>query len=72
MPNLDGKDVVKPTPFDAHEQNVRNSGEYQYQEFPKAVDHVPHPDPVAAAAGQLEPIVVTEEPAVAPDAEENA
>jgi len=58
MPNLDGTEKITPTPFDAHEQTVRNSDGYQYQEYPKAVDHVPHPDPVAAAAGQKEPVVV--------------
>lgn len=68
MPNLDGKDKVVPTPFDAHEQATRvehvptaadgpeptSAG----TEFPKAVDHVDHPDPAAAAAGHKEPIIV--------------
>ena len=64
---LDGKDVIKPTPFDAHEQATR--GEHiptgpdspdktDVQEYPKAVDHVDHPDPVAVAAGHQEPVVV--------------
>ena len=45
--NLDGKDVIKPTPFDAHEKIVRGhhthskdagyeSAKYEHQEFPKA------------------------------------
>jgi len=54
MANLDGKDVIQPTPFDAHEQIVRKSPEQKEPlEFPKAVDHVDHPSGV----GQ-EPIVV--------------
>lgn len=28
------------------------------EQYPKAVDHVDHPDPVAAAAGHQEPVVV--------------
>lgn len=42
---LDGKGNIKPTPFDAHEQSVRSSDpEKEPEEFPKAVDHVDHPD----------------------------
>ena len=46
MPNLDGKDVIKPTPFDAHEQTVRGThvpsgpdtpDPSTLQEFPKHV-----------------------------------
>jgi hypothetical protein len=62
MPNLDGKDPIQPTPFDAHEQATR--GEHvptgpespdktDVEEFPKAVDHVDHPSGV----GQ-EPVIV--------------
>jgi hypothetical protein len=69
MPNLDGKDPITPTPFDAHEQATRGThvpttadgpDPKPGAEFPKAVDHVDHPDPVAAAAGQKEPIVVND------------
>jgi hypothetical protein len=64
MANLDGKDPVKPTPFDAHEQATR--GEHvptgpdspdkdpeTVAEFPKAVDHVDHPSGVGK-----QPVVV--------------
>lgn len=52
--NLDGKDQIKPVPFDAHEQAQKEAAaEYEHQEYPKAVDHVPHP------SGQgLQPVVV--------------
>lgn len=36
---LDGKTPVTPTPFDAHDKVVRDSGQYAHQEFPKAVAH---------------------------------
>lgn len=46
---LDGTDVIKPTPFDAHEQVARASHEhtadglvakeYEHQEYPKAIAH---------------------------------
>ena len=78
MAPLDGKEPVKPVPFDAHEQIVRqphtHSLEDGYQpaepqdgpaEYPKAVDHYDHPDPVAAAAGHKEAVVVAD-----PQAEE--
>ena len=50
MPNLDGKDEIKPTPFDAHEKVVRNThnysrtegyapSEHEHREYPKAIDH---------------------------------
>lgn len=69
MPDLDGTDVIKPTPFDAHEQATRGThvpteidgpdvDPKSVQQYPKAVDHVDHPDPVAAAAGHKEPVVV--------------
>jgi len=61
---LDGKSVIKPTAFDAHEQATRgthvpttkNSPDLDprsIQEFPKAVDHVEHPSGVG-----LQPVVV--------------
>lgn len=66
--NLDGTVPVKPVPFDAHEQATRGTHvptsadgpepEVTGDEYPKAVDHVDHPDPVAAAAGHQEPILV--------------
>jgi hypothetical protein len=41
MPELDGtathKDFV--TPFDAHDKVLRDSGDYEYQEYPKAIAH---------------------------------
>ena len=57
MPNLDGKDPVTPTPFDAHEQATRGTHVpteidspdpdlSKIQEYPKAVDHVDHPSGV--------------------------
>lgn len=55
--NLDGKSPVKAVPFDAHEQATRGEAKVG-DEYPKAVDHVDHPDPVAAAAGHQEPVVV--------------
>jgi hypothetical protein len=64
MAELDGKTVVKPTPFDAHEQATRgvhvptaldspDKEPATVQEFPKAVDHVDHPSGIG-----LEPVVV--------------
>lgn len=64
MANLDGKDVIKPVPFDAHEQTVRGThvataadspdlDPEKVQKYPLAVDHVDHPSGV----GQ-EPVVV--------------
>lgn len=61
---LDGKSVIKPTPFDAHEQATRgvhvpteldspDKDPATVQEFPKAVDHVDHPSGVG-----LQPVVV--------------
>lgn len=61
---LDGKGIIKPTPFDAHEQATRgvhvpteldspDKDPATVQEFPKAVDHVDHPSGVG-----LQPIVV--------------
>jgi hypothetical protein len=61
---LDGKGVIKPTAFDAHEQLVRGThvptsadspdkDPKTVQEFPKAVDHVDHPSGVG-----LEPVLV--------------
>src|SRR5882724_3000372 len=68
MPNLDGKDKLVPVPFDAHEQATRGEHvpttadgpdpDHDPIEFPKAVDHIDHPDPVAAAAGHKEPVIV--------------
>ncbi|MCU1338841.1 MAG: hypothetical protein JWO19_4422 [Bryobacterales bacterium] len=52
-PNLDGKDEVKATPFDAHEQAVRATKPGKLAEFPKAVDHVDHPSGVGK-----QPVVV--------------
>jgi hypothetical protein len=59
--NLDGKEAVKPTAFDAHEQATR--GEHkpasddvhpgQGQQYPKAVDHVEGSEP-----GHKEPVIV--------------
>jgi hypothetical protein len=54
MSPLDGKDAIKPVPFDAHEQAQKEAAaDYEHQEFPKAVDHVDHPSGVG-----LQPIVV--------------
>jgi hypothetical protein len=52
MPPLDGTEVVKPVPFDAHEQFVRTPSA-PGDEYPKAVDHVDHPSGVG-----LQPVVV--------------
>lgn len=63
MPNLDGTDVIKPVPFDAHEQAVRGThvettpespdkDPATVAEFPKAVDHVDHPSGVG-----LQPVI---------------
>lgn len=48
---LDGKELIKPTPFDAHEQIVRGPHEHtkdgyvakeaEFAEYPKAVAHDP-------------------------------
>jgi hypothetical protein len=65
MANLDGKDKVTPTPFDAHEQKTRgehvptsvdspDKDKENVQEFPKAVDHVENP----YNAKHKEPVVV--------------
>lgn len=65
MPNLDGKDKIVPTPFDAHEQATRGKHEptqaespdkdpASIQHYPKAVDHRPHPH----HPGHFEPVVV--------------
>ena len=52
--NLDGTTPIKPTPFDAHEQQqAAQAAEYEHQEFPKAVDHVDHPSGVG-----LQPVLV--------------
>lgn len=61
---LDGKDKIQPTPFDAHEKATR--GEHVHtsadspdrdpasvKEYPKAIDHVPHPH----QAGHFEPVI---------------
>lgn len=64
MAPLDGKEPVKATPFDAHEQATR--GEYvattetspdltSVAEFPKAVDHLVKDN---APKGHLEPVIV--------------
>jgi hypothetical protein len=54
MAPLDGKEPVKPVPFDAHEQAQQQAAaDYEHQEYPKAVDHVEHPSGVG-----LQPIVV--------------
>jgi hypothetical protein len=69
--DLDGKGKIKPTPYDSHDQKVRGThiptkaGDAlphagQGQQYPKAVDHVDHPD-----FGK-EPVVVNN------DAEEKA
>lgn len=39
MPELDGKTPVKPTPFDAHDQELRKPNEAPATEYPKAVAH---------------------------------
>jgi len=63
MANLDGKELPKPTPFDAHEQATRgthvetkaNSPDKDpktIDEYPKAVDHVEHPSGVG-----FEPVI---------------
>ena len=44
--DLDGKGKIEPTPFDAHERNVRDVEPGKKQEYPKAVDHVDHPSGV--------------------------
>jgi hypothetical protein len=54
MAPLDGKEPVKPVPFDAHEQATRGTDSpAEFAEFPKAVDHVDHPSGVG-----LQPVVV--------------
>lgn len=54
MPPLDGKEPVKPVPFDAHEQATRGTDSpAEFVEFPKAVAHVDHPSGVG-----LQPVVV--------------
>jgi len=84
MENLDGKDVIKPVAFDAHEQATR--GEHvptakdspdldpeKVVEFPKAVDHVQKDN---APEGHLEPVLVNsaeeEKAYLASNADENA
>ncbi len=44
--DLDGKSKIEPTPFDAHERNVRDVAPSEKQEYPKAVAHVDHPSGV--------------------------
>lgn len=67
MPNLDGKDKIAATPFDAHEQATRGRhvptkvdgpdiNPKTVREFPKAVDHVDKPN---APEGHKEPVVAT-------------
>lgn len=58
--NLDGKDKITPTPFDAHEQVVRQQHthskeggyeadpDFEASEFPKAVAHTEAGEPVVA------------------------
>lgn len=54
MSPLDGKDAIKPVPFDAHEQaQAAAAADYEHQEFPKAVDHVNHHSGVG-----LQPVLV--------------
>jgi hypothetical protein len=63
MAPLDGKEAVKATPFDAHEQATRGTHvpttadgpepEVTGDEYPKAVDHVDHPSGVG-----LQPVLV--------------
>jgi hypothetical protein len=62
MAPLDGKEAIKPTAFDAHEQATRGQhvateldspDKLNVQEFPKAVDHVAHPSGVGK-----QPVVV--------------
>lgn len=59
MPELDGKATHEDfiTPFDAHDKVVRDSGDYEHQEYPKAVDHVQKP---GAPEGHFEPILQNE------------
>lgn len=49
-PELDGtaghKDFV--TPYDAHDTVLRDSSDYQHQEYPKAVAHDEKGEPVIA------------------------
>jgi len=65
MANLDGTDVIKPTPFDAHEQATR--GEHvptaldspdkdpaTVQEYPKAVAHTDAGEPVLVNSAEEE------------------
>ena len=39
MAPLDGTEKITPTPFDAHDKVVRDSSNYEHQEYPKAVAH---------------------------------
>lgn len=60
MPNLDGTDVIKPTPFDAHDKVLRESpvvhtypdgpegDPVPVHEYPKAVAHDENGEPVIA------------------------
>lgn len=56
MPPLDGTAAHHEfiTPFDAHDKVLRDSGNYEHQEYPKAVDHEQKTD---APEGHFEPVL---------------